>query len=183
MPLELDLLLAYERNGEPLEHRNGAPLRLIVPGWYGVANVKWLSRIECRNRRYMGRYMARDYVTVRGERHGDEIVYVETSVTRINLKSVVARVTRKPTVDGQVPVKAFGAAWDDGTGIAKVQVKVDDGQWRDATLAAGTRLASTLGPSFRSTWAGLLPANTASYRARSTSTVACNRRPMTTRSL
>src|SRR5438874_17424 len=65
-----DLLLAYERNGQPLEQRNGAPLRLIVPGWYGIANVKWLTRIEVRDRRYMGRFMGRDYVTVRGERKG-----------------------------------------------------------------------------------------------------------------
>jgi len=137
--LKLDLLLAYERNGEPIAHRNGAPVRLIVPGWYGIANVKWLSRIECRNRRYMGRFMARDYVTVRGERHGDEIVYVESSVTRINLKSVIARVTRKAAVDGKAPVKAMGAAWDDGTGIAKVEVKVDDGPWREAELAKEPR--------------------------------------------
>lgn len=130
-----DILLAYERNGEPIEHRNGAPIRLIVPGWYGIANVKWLHRIECRDRRYMGRYMARDYVTVRGERHGDEVVFVESSVTRIQLKSVVARVSRLPEVDGQIPLKAFGAAWDDGTGIAKVEVKVDDGPWQTAVLA------------------------------------------------
>src|SRR5262245_46696288 len=40
-----DLILAYERNGQPLEPRNGSPLRLIVPGWYGIANVKWLTQI------------------------------------------------------------------------------------------------------------------------------------------
>ena len=129
-----DLLLAYERNGQPIEHRNGAPIRLIVPGWYGVANVKWLTRIECRDRRYMGRYMARDYVTVRGERLGDEIVYVESSVTRIQLKSVVARVTRQPTINEKVPSKAFGVGWDDGTGIAKVEVKVDEGPWQATVL-------------------------------------------------
>jgi DMSO/TMAO reductase YedYZ molybdopterin-dependent catalytic subunit len=137
--LNRDLLLAYERNGEPLEHRNGAPVRLIVPGWYGIANVKWLSRIECRDRRYMGRFMGRDYVTVRGERRGPDVVFVETSVTRMNLKSVIARVMRKPTVDGKVPVKAHGAAWDDGTGIAKVEVKVDQGPWREAVLAREPR--------------------------------------------
>jgi DMSO/TMAO reductase YedYZ molybdopterin-dependent catalytic subunit len=113
--LRLPLLLAYERNGEPFERRNGAPLRLIVPGWYGIANVKWLRRIEVRNRRYMGRYMGRDYVTVRGERHGNEVVFVESSVTRMNLKSVVARVTRRPTKDGKVSLKAYGAVWGDGT--------------------------------------------------------------------
>jgi DMSO/TMAO reductase YedYZ molybdopterin-dependent catalytic subunit len=132
-------LLAYERNGEPLEHRNGAPIRLIVPGWYGVANVKWLTRIECRDRRYMGRYMARDYVTVRGERLGDEIVYVESSVTRIQLKSVVARVTRRATLDNKIPTQAFGIAWDDGTGIAKVEVQVDDGPWQPAVLSEQPR--------------------------------------------
>ena len=130
-----DLLLAYERNGKSIEHRNGAPIRLIVPGWYGIANVKWLTRIECRDRRYMGKYMAREYVTVRGERLGGEIVYVESSVTRIQLKSVVARITRQSTVDGKVPAKAFGVAWDDGTGIAKVEVKVDDGPWQTAKLS------------------------------------------------
>jgi DMSO/TMAO reductase YedYZ molybdopterin-dependent catalytic subunit len=137
--LKLDALVAYERNGVPIEHRNGAPVRLIVPGWYGIANVKWLARIECRDRRYMGRYMARDYVTVRGERHGDQVVYVESSVTRINLKSIIARVTRQPAADGKIPVKALGAVWDDGTGIAKVEVKLDDGAWREAALAKEPR--------------------------------------------
>lgn len=134
--LELDALLAYERNGQPLEGRNGAPLRLIVPGWYGIANVKWLRRIEVRDRRYMGRYMARDYVTVRAEKRGDEVVHVETSVGRLNLKSVIARVTRKPAVDGKVPLKAYGAVWSDGTLIKAVQVKVDGGDWQNANIEA-----------------------------------------------
>lgn len=129
-----DLLLAYERNGAPMESRNGAPLRLIVPGWYGIANVKWLRRIEVRDRRYMGRYMGRDYVTVRGERRGDEVVFVESSVARMNLKSVIARVTRRGTTEGKVPLKVYGAVWGDGTPIRKVEVKVDDGPWQEAKL-------------------------------------------------
>ncbi len=132
--LDLPLLLAYERNGSPLEERHGAPLRLIVPGWYGIANVKWLTRIDIRDRRYMGRFMGRDYVTVRGERRGSEIDYVETSVTRMNVKSVIARVTRRPTRGGLVPLRAGGAAWSDGSGIARVEVRVDDGPWRPARL-------------------------------------------------
>jgi DMSO/TMAO reductase YedYZ molybdopterin-dependent catalytic subunit len=127
-------VLAYARNGKPLEPRNGSPLRLIVPGWYGIANVKWLKRIEVRNRRYMGRFMGRDYVTLRGERQGNEIVFVETSVARMNLKSIIARVTRRPVKDGQVPVKAYGSVWSDGTDIARVDVKVDGGAWRPAVL-------------------------------------------------
>jgi hypothetical protein len=57
----------------------------------------------------------------------------------MNLKSIVARITRKPAVNGKVPIKAYGAAWDDGTGIAKVQIKVDDGPWREAVLAGEPR--------------------------------------------
>lgn len=137
--LRLDPLLAYERNGEPLTQGNGAPLRLIVPGWYGIANVKWLRRIELRDTRYMGRFMARDYVTVRGERRGDDIVYVETSVSKMNLKSIIARVTRKPAVNGRIPCKAYGAAWSDGTEIRAVEVQVDGGAWQPATLDAEPR--------------------------------------------
>uniref|UniRef100_A0A7C4LMH9 Sulfite oxidase n=1 Tax=Schlesneria paludicola TaxID=360056 RepID=A0A7C4LMH9_9PLAN len=132
--LRLDPLLAYERNGEPLTQGNGAPLRLIVPGWYGIANVKWLRRIELRDTRYMGRFMARDYVTVRGERRGEDIVYVETSVSKMNLKSIIARITRKPAVAGRIPCKAYGAVWSDGTEIRAVEVQVDGGEWRPATL-------------------------------------------------
>jgi DMSO/TMAO reductase YedYZ molybdopterin-dependent catalytic subunit len=132
--MTLNPILAYERNGEPLAQRNGAPLRLIVPGWYGIANVKWLRRIEVRDRRYMGRYMGRDYVTVRGERQGNEVVFVESSVTRMNLKSVIARVTRRPTAGGKVPLKAYGAIWGDGTPIAKVEVQIDGGNWQVAKL-------------------------------------------------
>ncbi|MBX3435907.1 MAG: molybdopterin-dependent oxidoreductase [Planctomycetaceae bacterium] len=138
--LRMPLLLAYERNGEPIEHRNGAPVRLIVPGWYGIANVKWLRRIEIRDRRYMGRYMGRDYVTVRGERQGDEVVFVESSVGPMNLKSIVARVTRQESRDGQIPLKAYGAVWNHNAAeIAGVEVQLNDGEWRPAVLDAEPR--------------------------------------------
>ena len=55
-------------NGAALPQPHGAPVRLIAPGWYGIANVKWLNRIEVRDTRFMGRFMARDYVTIREER-------------------------------------------------------------------------------------------------------------------
>ena len=54
-------------NGVPLPPDHGYPMRLIAPGWYGVANVKWLSRIELKDTRYQGRFMARDYVSIREE--------------------------------------------------------------------------------------------------------------------
>ena len=59
-------LLAYALNGEPLTREQGFPLRLIMPGWYGVANVKWLSEVHLQEDRYLGNYQARWYRTVRG---------------------------------------------------------------------------------------------------------------------
>ena len=48
-------------NGEPLTRHQGSPLRLIVPGWYGVANVKWLAQIHVQDEQYLGKYQARWY--------------------------------------------------------------------------------------------------------------------------
>ncbi len=67
---------------------------LIVLGWYGMANVKWLTRIEVLDRRYQGHFMARDYLTIREEVRGGETVWTFTSVTRDRLKSAPAKVTR-----------------------------------------------------------------------------------------
>jgi DMSO/TMAO reductase YedYZ molybdopterin-dependent catalytic subunit len=120
-------LLCYEMNGAPLPHANGFPLRLIVPGWYGIANVKWLHRIEVRDTRFMGRFMARDYVTIRKEQHDGEEVWTETSVGRSRLKSAPAKVTRK---DGLYRI--IGAAW--GAPVARVEVKIDAGSWLPATI-------------------------------------------------
>ncbi|MDX1384307.1 MAG: sulfite oxidase [Thermoanaerobaculia bacterium] len=126
-----DLLLCYEMNGEPLPRDHGAPLRLLAPGWFGIANVKWLDRIEVWTHRYAGRFMARDYVTVREEpRDGREPLVTQKVVARSLLKSVPARVTH---ADGQYRV--YGAAW--GAPIARVEVRVDDGGWQRATIDVG----------------------------------------------
>src|SRR6266853_616966 len=84
-----------EMKGEPLPKSHGAPLRLIVPGWFGIAWVKWLTRIEVMDRRYMSKYMAREYVTIRGEEHDGTTIWRETSVGPMDVKSVVARVVRR----------------------------------------------------------------------------------------
>jgi DMSO/TMAO reductase YedYZ molybdopterin-dependent catalytic subunit len=120
-------LLCYEMNGAQLPQPHGFPLRLIAPGWYGIANVKWLKRIEVRDTRYMGRFMARDYVTLREEQRGGETVWAQTSVGRALLKSVPAKVTRKT---GQYRI--VGAAW--GAPIARVEVQIDGGTWVPATI-------------------------------------------------
>src|SRR5438034_6320 len=102
-------LVCYEMNGAALPAQNGFPARLIVPGWFGVANVKWLRRIELRDTRFEGRFMGRDYVTVREERRDGETLVVEKSVGRVLLKSAPIRVTQR---DGlyRISGMAWGAA-------------------------------------------------------------------------
>ncbi len=118
-------LLCWEMNGGPLPPEHGAPVRLIAPGWYGVANVKWLTRIEVRDQRFAGRFMARDYVTIREETADGAPLWTASTVGHDRLKSAPARVTRR---DGRYAVLV--AAW--GAEIAAVQVQVDDGPWRAA---------------------------------------------------
>ena len=125
-----DILLCYEFNGAPLNTKHGAPLRLVVPGWYGVAWVKWLSRIEVLDRRIMGKYMAREYVTLRAEERADKTIYRETSIGPMLVKSIAARAMQQKNGG----VRFFGAAWGDGTPITKVEVKINDGEWMPATL-------------------------------------------------
>ena len=120
-------LLCYEMNGVPLPQAHGFPVRLIAPGWYGIANVKWLQRIEVVDTRYMGRFMARDYVTIREEQRHGQMVWTETSVGRALLKSVPAKVTRQ---NGQYHI--VGAAW--GGPIQRVEVQIDGGPWMPATI-------------------------------------------------
>ena len=123
-------LLAFEMNGQPLPQANGFPVRLIAPGWYGIANVKWLKRIEVRPSRYMGHFMAREYVTIRQEEQNGKLVWLETSVGRALLKSVPAKVTRN---GGQYRI--MGAAW--GAPIERVEVQIDGGPWQRAQLGQG----------------------------------------------
>ena len=121
--------LAWALNGDPLTKHQGAPLRLIVPGWYGVANVKWLSQIHIQEDPYMGKYQARWYRTVRGEMIDGEMKYMETGVTHMNLKSFIARVTKSGS-----QCKVTGVVLNDGTPLKSVEVKVDDGAWQPAAL-------------------------------------------------
>ena len=65
-----------------------------MPGWYGVANVKWLSRIHVQRDPYMGKFQSRWYRTMREEKIDGETVWNETAVTHMRLKSVIARVTK-----------------------------------------------------------------------------------------
>jgi DMSO/TMAO reductase YedYZ molybdopterin-dependent catalytic subunit len=88
-------LLCYQMNGASLPAKNGFPCRLIAPGWYGVANVKWLTQIEVTNKRFLNRFMGRDYVTIREEQRDGKTLITETSVGRMLLTSAPARVVER----------------------------------------------------------------------------------------
>jgi DMSO/TMAO reductase YedYZ molybdopterin-dependent catalytic subunit len=126
-------MLAYALNGEPLTKHQGSPLRLLVPGWYGVANVKWLSHIHLQEDQYLGKYQARWYRTLRGEMIDGELRWKESAVTHMQLKSFIARVSK----DGGRH-KVLGVILNDGTPIKSVEVKVDDGPWQPATIDPAT---------------------------------------------
>jgi len=125
--------LAYALNGEPLTKHQGSPLRLIVPGWYGVANVKWLSEIHVQEDQYLGKFQARWYRTLKGEMINGEMKWTEAAITHMQLKSFIARVTS----DGS-RYKVLGVVLNDGTPLKSVEVRVDDGPWQAATMDPST---------------------------------------------
>lgn len=127
-------MLAWNLNGDALTVPQGAPLRLIMPGWYGVANVKWLSEIHLQEDRYLGNFQARWYRSVvgvggTGEDKDPDTQWVETEITRMHLKSAIARV-RKTGGNYQI----LGFVLNDGTPLKSVEVKIDEGPWQKATL-------------------------------------------------
>lgn len=148
-------LLAYALNGKQLTRDQGFPVRLIMPGWYGVANVKWVAEIHLQEDRYLGNFQARWYRNLRavGGTGGDTdpgTQWVETEVTHMQLKSVIARV-RKSAAAYQV----FGFVLNDGTPLRSVEVSVDGGPWQSAALdKSNTRYAWKL---FTFDWKGAAP--------------------------
>lgn len=130
-----DVLLCYEMNGQPLTKDHGFPLRLVVPGWFGISWTKWLQRIEVLDRRYMSKYMASEYVTLQGEERADKTIWRLTSVGPMNVKSIIARAVKLN--DGTV--RLTGATWGDGTPIKSVEVRIDDGPWQAATIDRSPR--------------------------------------------
>jgi len=120
-----DVLLAYAMNGGDIPPEHGAPLRLIVPGWYGMASVKWLSRLHLLERRFAG-FFQTDRYTV-GERP---------------LREIATRALITWPRDGERlaprPFVARGYAWSGRAELARVELSADGGRrWRQATLAEG----------------------------------------------
>ena len=127
--LESGALLAYAMNGQPLPVRHGYPLRLVVPGWYAVASVKWLTDIRVVAERFDGFFQDKDYV-YEWNRAGASVR------EPVRLQQVRALITRPATGQelscGGVIVR--GVAWSGAAPIARVEVSVADGPWQKARL-------------------------------------------------
>lgn len=117
-----DVLLAYAMNGDDIPPEHGAPLRVIVPGWYGMASVKWLARLRLIERAFDGFFQTKRYVI--GDRP---------------LREIAARALIASPRDGdRIAARPFvmrGYAWSGRGDLARVEVSVDGGRtWRDAML-------------------------------------------------
>ncbi|MBV9336283.1 MAG: sulfite oxidase [Solirubrobacterales bacterium] len=124
--VDSDALLAYAMNGEPLPAHHGHPLRLIVPGWFAMASVKWLAEIELIDREFEGHFQTETYVY--GYPDG-----AREPVSRQNVRSVIT----EPTAGerrGRGPLTIRGVAWSGEAPIRKVEVSAGGGPWIEASL-------------------------------------------------
>jgi len=131
-----DVLLAYEMNGAPLPPQHGSPLRLVVPGWYGMTNVKWLTRIEILDHAFTGYQQSLGYRLRQAE---DE---PGAPLTRMLPRSLMVPpgipefLTRARTVR-MGPCELQGRAWSGWGAVAEVEVSADGGRtWQSAQLGA-----------------------------------------------
>ena len=134
--LHPDTLLAMRMNGETLEPIHGFPLRLFVPGWYGVASVKWLTRILSVSESFKGYFQTVKYTYQRRGSSGKELVVVGP----MRVKSEIIR-PRSDEVLGVGTNRIFGVAWAGEEPVAAVEVSTDGGlSWNPAQLV-GPRAA------------------------------------------
>lgn len=126
---DADPLLAYSMNGEPLPAPHGYPLRLIVPGWYAVASVKWLTDINVTDRTFEGYFQTTKYwyQWVRDGRDERE------PVTLLNVRAlIVAPASGMKLPLGETAIR--GVAWSGAANIAKVEVSLNGGPWQEARM-------------------------------------------------
>ena len=158
-----EVLLAYEMNGAPLEPQHGYPLRLLVPGWYGMTSVKWLERIELVAEPFTGFQMMDSY---RYRQTSDE---AGVPVDLIRVRALMAPpgipdfYTRTRLVEAG-PITLTGRAWAGRARIARVEVSTDGGAgWADATLEPALSPHAWRGWSFE--WTSIPGHHTLSVRA------------------
>ncbi|HEX9599409.1 MAG TPA: sulfite oxidase [Gaiellaceae bacterium] len=124
-----DALLAFAMNGEPLPVQHGYPLRLIVPGWYGVASVKWLTEIEAVDAPFSGHFQVNAYI-YEWERDGE---VVSEPVTLQMVRSLITEPAPNEEVEGgELAIR--GVAWSGAAPVARVEVSIGAGPWQEAHL-------------------------------------------------
>ena len=135
--LRPEVILAYELNGAPLPPQHGFPVRLLVPGWYGMTSVKWLGEISAVDLPFEG------YQQTVAYRYRQQADQPGEPVKRIAVRSLIAPpgvpdfYTRRRVV-GAGPVQVTGRAWSGEAHIATVEVSTDDGTtWAEAEVASG----------------------------------------------
>jgi DMSO/TMAO reductase YedYZ molybdopterin-dependent catalytic subunit len=129
-----DVLLAYEVNGVPLPPQHGFPLRLLVPGWYGMTSVKWLGRITVLDEPFDG-YQQRHSYRVREEEDelGDPVQRIQVRALMVP-PGIPEFLTRTRVVQAGDCVLE-GRAWSGEAEVAGVEVSTDGGaSWADAEL-------------------------------------------------
>ncbi len=129
--LHRDTLLALRMNGELLSPSHGHPVRLFVPGWYGVASVKWLQRIEVLDRSFQGYFQSVKYTVQRRNQAG------QLEPVIVGPMAVKAEIIRpaEGSVLGIGTNRLFGIAWAGEEAVAAVEVSTDGGQtWAHANL-------------------------------------------------
>ncbi len=127
-----DILLAYEMNGEALTVDHGFPVRLVVPRWYGMASVKWLTRINVVDKLFDGFFQQRRYVMIHeGPEHPQEREPVE----KLKVKSLITSPRHGEVVQpGACTIRGF--AWSGEGHVTRVEVSTDGGRgWQDAALS------------------------------------------------
>lgn len=123
-------LLVWEMNGQPLRPEHGFPLRVVLPGLYGLQNVKWIVRLTVLNSPYRGFYQTQRYVGMRRTPGGVRV----DEIQRQRVKSQIARI--EPHGEpASGTYRVTGAAWSGGEGIRQVDVSTDGGStWKSAVL-------------------------------------------------
>ena len=121
------VMLAYGMNGVPLPAMHGYPVRLIVPAWYAVASVKWLTEIEVTDHPFDGHFQTQRYIY---DRSG-----VTEPVTYQKVRSLITQPEDgKASAAGDITIR--GVAWSGAYPLGQVHVSIGQGDWQQATLLA-----------------------------------------------
>jgi DMSO/TMAO reductase YedYZ molybdopterin-dependent catalytic subunit len=127
-----EVILAFHMNGRPLSPSHGFPVRVLVPGWYGMASVKWLTRIVVADQVFRGYFQTADY-TFWEQR--DELPIQLLPVTEIEVKAQIARPVLHEVLPANSVYRIHGAAWTGESEVTRVEVSVDGGNtWEEAQL-------------------------------------------------